>query len=277
MQSGLLTFDDVAEFANSYITDPHQSFTPVQLLGYALDKPLQFPPGTQYQYSNTNTVLLGLVVEKQSGQSLPDYISDHILAPLKMTHTSFPTTAAFPDPHPQGYTAPQGWSRSATDWNPSWAWGAGNMISTLEDMRIWARALATGALLTPETQRQRLDTTVPMNAEKSAFYGLGIFNAGGWIGHSGSIFGYQTVVLYLPPTQTTLVFFINTDAPHDASTNARAARSPASSPPTTYTASETQTQHVSRRAARRYAYRDPWQDGRDRLRRSRTSARGPRR
>jgi D-alanyl-D-alanine carboxypeptidase len=218
MQSGLLTFDDVAEFANSYLTDPHQSFTPAQLLGYALDKPLQFPPGSQYQYSNTNTVLLGLVVEKQSGQSLPDYIRDHILAPLKMTHTSFPTTAAFPDPHPQGYTAPQGMELSATDWNPSWAWGAGNMISTLEDMRIWARALATGALLTPETQRQRLDTTVPMNPQRSAFYGLGIFSAGGWIGHSGSMFGYQTVALYLPQTQTTLVFFINTNAPPDAST-----------------------------------------------------------
>jgi D-alanyl-D-alanine carboxypeptidase len=218
MQSGLVTFDDVEEFANSYNIDPHQSFTPAQLLGYVLDKPLQFPPATQYQYSNTNTVLLGLVVEKQSGQSLPDYIREHILTPLKMTHTSFPTTAAFPHPHPQGYTNLQGVERTATDWNPSWAWGAGNMISTLEDMRIWARALATGALLTPETQRQRLDTAVPMNPQASAFYGLGIFNAGGWIGHSGSIFGYQTVALYLPQTQTALVFFINTDMPHQAST-----------------------------------------------------------
>ena len=218
MQSGLITFDDVEQFANSYINDPHESFTPAQLLGYALDKPLQFPPGTQYQYSNTNTVLLGLVVEKQSGQSLPDYIREHILAPLKLTHTSFPTTAAFPDPHPQGYTAPQGVERIATDWNPSWGWGVGNMISTLEDMRIWARALATGALLTPETQQQRLDTTVPMNPEKSAFYGLGIFDDGGWIGHTGVLFGYQTAVFYLPPTQTTLVFFTNTDMPHEVGT-----------------------------------------------------------
>ena len=92
------------------------------------------------------------------------------------------------------------------------------MISTLDDMRIWASALATGALLTPETQRQRLDTTVPMNPQKSSFYGLGIFNAAGWIGHSGSIFGYQSVALYLPQMQTTLVFFINTDVPHEAST-----------------------------------------------------------
>lgn len=92
------------------------------------------------------------------------------------------------------------------------------MISTLEDMRIWTRALATGALLTPETQRQRLDTTVPMNPEKSAFYGLGIFNDGGWIGHTGIILGYQTAAFYLPQTQTTLVFFMNTDVPHEAGT-----------------------------------------------------------
>jgi D-alanyl-D-alanine carboxypeptidase len=92
------------------------------------------------------------------------------------------------------------------------------MISTLEDMRIWARALATGSLLTPETQRQRLDTTVPMNPQRSAFFGLGIFSADGWIGHSGSMFGYQTVALYLPQTQTTLVFFINTNTPLEAST-----------------------------------------------------------
>jgi D-alanyl-D-alanine carboxypeptidase len=218
MRSGLVTFDDVAEFTDSYIADPHKTFTPMQLLGYALDKPLQFPPGTQYQYSNTNTVLLGLVVEKQSGQTLPDYINEHILAPLKMTHTSFPTTAAFPDPHPQGYTTLQGAEQIATDWNPSWAWAAGNMISTLDDMRIWARALATGTLLAPETQRQRLDTTVPMNTQQTAFYGLGIFNDAGWIGHSGIIFGYQTVALYLLQTQTTLVFFINTDVPHEVGT-----------------------------------------------------------
>jgi D-alanyl-D-alanine carboxypeptidase len=92
------------------------------------------------------------------------------------------------------------------------------MISTLTDMRIWARALATGTLLSPEIQRQRLDTTVPMNAEKSAFYGLGIFNVGGWIGHTGVIFGYQTGVFYLPQTQTTLVFFMNTDVPHEVGT-----------------------------------------------------------
>ena len=121
MQSGLVTFDDVDEFTDLYSADPEQSFTPTQLLGYALDKPLQFPPGTQYQYSNTNPVLLGRVVEMQSGQSLPDYISELILSPLTMTHTSFPTNATFPDPHAQGNTELTSRNQVATDWNPSWA------------------------------------------------------------------------------------------------------------------------------------------------------------
>jgi D-alanyl-D-alanine carboxypeptidase len=218
MRSGLVTFDDVPEMTDLLFADPHRSFTPKQVVGYALEKPLNFPPGSQYEYCNTNTVLLGLVVEKQSGQALPDYISEHILVPLRLTHTSFPAGAEFPEPHAQGYTVVEGMERNATDWNPSWGWGVGNMISTLDDMRIWARALADGELLTPETQRQRLDTIVSMNAEKTALYGLGLFNDGGWIGHTGVIFGYQTGVFYLPQTQTTLVFFTNSDQPHEAGT-----------------------------------------------------------
>jgi D-alanyl-D-alanine carboxypeptidase len=56
-----------------------------------------------------------------------------------------------------------------------------------------------------------------MNPEQTSFYGLGIINAAGWIGHAGVIFGYETMAFYLPETQTTLVFFINTDVPQQAS------------------------------------------------------------
>jgi D-alanyl-D-alanine carboxypeptidase len=163
-------------------------------------------------------VLLGLVVEKQSGQSLANYVGEHILKPLKLAHTSTPTTSAFPDPHPQGYTILDGTPRTTTDWNPSWGWSNGNMIDTLHDMRIWARALSSGQLLSEETRRERFASALPMDEQKHAVYGLGAFDEGGWIGHSGSMPGFQTVVFGLPQKQTTLVFFINTDVPHGAST-----------------------------------------------------------
>ncbi|WP_333891156.1 serine hydrolase domain-containing protein [Mycolicibacterium gadium] len=213
MQSGLANFSDSVDFQQALFADPYRNFTPQELLDYAFAEPVKFAPGEGFLYCNTNTVLLGLVVEKVSGQTLPDYIRDHITTPLGMSHTSFPTTNAFPDPHAQGYTTadPDNSVVVATDWNPSWAWAAGAMISTLEDMHIWAPALATGKLLTPEMQAQRLQTVTTPGMPAQDGYGVGLFKLGGWIGHNGSLPGYQTVSVYLPEKQTSLVIFTNTD------------------------------------------------------------------
>ena len=85
------------------------------------------------------------------------------------------------------------------------------MISTLDDMHIWAPALATGDLLTRQMQEQRLQTVGAPGLPPQDGYGLGIFNLAGWIGHNGSLPGYQTVAVYLPEKQTTMVILTNTD------------------------------------------------------------------
>jgi D-alanyl-D-alanine carboxypeptidase len=213
MQSGLANFTDNPQFQEAFFADPRHPFSPQELLGYAFSQPTTFAPGQSFQYCNTNTILLGLVVEKVSGQSLPDYIRDHILAPLGMSQTSFPTTNAFADPHAQGYTnqTADGKETTATDWDPTWAWAAGAMISTLHDMHIWAPALATGKLLTPQMQEQRLQTVSALGLPPPDGYGLGIFNLDGWIGHNGSLPGYQSVVVYQPDTHQTLVILSNSD------------------------------------------------------------------
>lgn len=213
MQSGLFNYSASPEFQKAMFADPRRPFTPHELLDYAFAQPNKFPPGEGFEYCNTNTILLGLVVQKVSGQPLHSYIQDHILAPLGMSDTTFPTTNAFPDPHAQGYTVQtaDGKEAAATDWDPSWGWAAGAMISTLDNMRIWATALATGKLLTPQMQAQRLQTVGSPGMPPQDGYGLGIFNLGGWIGHNGSLPGYQTVVVYLPQKQTTLVILTNTD------------------------------------------------------------------
>lgn len=189
MQSGLYNYSDA--FAQPAVTSPGQTF----------------------RYCNTNSILLGLVVENVSGQSLPDYIGEHILTPLGMRHTSFPTGNEFPQPHAQGYTnlTANGAEAIATDWDPSWGWAAAAMISTLEDLHIWAPAAATGKLLSPAMQRQRLETIDEPGLPIQVGYGLGIFNFAGWIGHSGTLPGYQTVAVYLPEQQLTLVILTNTD------------------------------------------------------------------
>lgn len=213
MQSGLPNYSADPEFVRQLFADPRREFTPRELLDSAFAERASFAPGEGFEYCNTNTVLLGLVVEKVSGQSLADHIRVHISEPLGMASTTFPSDIAFPKPHAAGYTTQtlDGHETTATDWNPSWAWAAGSMISTLQDMRVWASALATGKLLTQQMQEQRLQTVGRDGKPAPHGYGLGLFNAGGWIGHNGSLPGYQTVAVFLPEQQTSLVVFVNTD------------------------------------------------------------------
>ncbi|MGX1671292.1 serine hydrolase domain-containing protein [Streptomyces sp. NPDC055400] len=223
MRSGLFNYSADDGFYKALTSDPERPFTPQQLLDYSFKHPVLFEPGKEFSYCNTNLILLGLVVEKESGQPLDEYIKDNILTPAGMKQTLFPTGNEFPEPHAQGYTnqTASGKVEDTVDWNPSWGWAAGAMISTLDDLRIWAPTVATGkfpngdAMISPATQKQRLIT--PKTTIPGAGYGLGIFNVQGWTGHNGSLPGYESLTIYLPSAEATLVVLLNTDIDHDNS------------------------------------------------------------
>ncbi|MFD5425990.1 serine hydrolase domain-containing protein [Streptomyces sp. NPDC127084] len=219
MRSGLYSYTDDPGFDKAFMSDPDRVFTPQQLLDYAFKHPVGFQPGERFQYSNTNTILLGLVIERASGLSLREYLDRGVLGPAGLGNTLFPEGTEFPEPHAQGYTDQtlDGEEANATDWDPSWAWAAGAMISDLPDLRDWARIAATGTLLKPATQAQRL-RTLPTGFPGTG-YGLGIFDNHGWIGHNGSLPGYQSVTVYLPRTKATLVILTNTDNPYKGNEN----------------------------------------------------------
>lgn len=211
MRSGLFPYTADADFQHDLLSDPQRYFTPKELLAYGMKHKNTFKPGAAFQYSNSNLILLGLVVEKMSGHRLDDFIHRRVLRPSHLRHTQLPTGPEFPRPHSHGYTDQtlSGKVEDSTNWNPSWAWAAGAMISDLHDLRRWAKIVATGELLSPETQAQRLKT-LPTGFPGTS-YGLGIFETGGWIGHNGSLPGYETVTVYLPSQKATLVIMINTD------------------------------------------------------------------
>ncbi len=217
MRSGLLNYTESEEFiARLYRESPlgpdALRITPRELLDIAFAMPLNFPPGTQYEYSNTNTVLLGMVVEKVTGVPLGKYFQDNIFGPLGLTQTSYPANGWLPEPFDHGYTeAPDGAIVDATLWNPAWADAAGKIVSNIYDLRTWARALGSGALLSPQTQAARLGGGSP--AAPRTDYSFAIFDVQGWRGHNGDIPGYATVAVYLPERDATLVVFVNSDVP----------------------------------------------------------------
>ncbi|KUI33288.1 serine hydrolase [Mycobacterium sp. GA-2829] len=217
MRSGLPDYTETDAFIDRVYreapTGPDAfTATPRELVDAAFTQPRNFPPDTDYEYSNTNTVLLGMVVEKVTGIPLGGYLQQHVFGPLGLTQTSYPVNGLLPAPYPHGYNkAPDGRILDTTLWNPSWADAAGKIVSNASDMRIWARALGQGTLLRPETQAARVSggsEVVPR-----VRYDFAIFTVQGWRGHNGDIPGYATVAVYLPERDATLVVFVNSDVP----------------------------------------------------------------
>ncbi|MFI8515045.1 serine hydrolase domain-containing protein [Streptomyces sp. NPDC085460] len=215
MRSGLFPYTSDPDFVRDLLSAPKRPFTPWEVLSYGYRHANTSEPGTTFQYSNSNLVLLGLVVEKVTGRWLADVLHEDVVRPAGLRHTFLPKGAEFPEPHPRGYTDQtlDGSTADATNWNPSWAWSAGGMISNLDDLRRWAPVVATGELLSPATQAQRMKT-LPTGFPGTS-YGLGILDTNGWIGHNGSLPGYETVTVYLPSQKATLVLMLNTDSLSD--------------------------------------------------------------
>ncbi|PKV89521.1 serine hydrolase [Streptomyces sp. TLI_146] len=211
MRSGLFPYSADNDFIHDFLSNPQRVFTPKQLLAYGFKHPNVFAPGAKFQYSNSNYILLGLVIEKVTGRSVRDVIEHRVLRPSRLDDTLFPQAAEFPRPHAHGYTNQtlSGKVVDSTHWNPSWAWSAGAMISDLHDLKHWAKDLATGTLLSPATQAERLK--VLPTGTPGAGYGLGIVNVNGWTGHNGSLPGYESLTVYLPEQKATLVALLNTD------------------------------------------------------------------
>ena len=204
-------------------TDPFKVWTPQELLAIAYKHPPDFAPGEGWHYNNTNYILLGLLIEQRTHLSVAQAFQRYLFKPLHMDHAGLPTltSASIPDPHPQGYslllpgrTQPV----DATNWNPSWAWAAGGAISTVHDLQIWAKALATGQLLSAQMQHERLQL---VSRSPSFFrYGLGIVDILGFLGHTGQLPGFQSFMGYRPQDGATMIVLANLDAAPNGSTPA---------------------------------------------------------
>ncbi|AUG79713.1 hypothetical protein CFP65_5000 [Kitasatospora sp. MMS16-BH015] len=231
MTSGLYNYSEDPEFNRQLDDHPERDWTPQQLLDIAFAHDCYFPPGTGFHYSNTNTILLGLIAEQLTHRSLGELIRKGVFEPVGMTESSFDPNTALPGPYAHGYefisnvaslTTPTLTGKDAAwaDWsagnpyevthnNVSWAAAAGGVVSTVADLNRWAPVLAKGDLLTPELQRQRLDFIHTSDQPNAPGYGLAIFDVDGFIGHDGQLPGYTSFMAYDPDRAATIVVLAN--------------------------------------------------------------------
>ncbi|GAB2957319.1 serine hydrolase domain-containing protein [Saccharothrix stipae] len=182
-----------------------ETFTPPQLVRLATDgRPLLFPPGTGFSYSNVGYTVLGMLVERVTGRSLAGELERRVFRPLHLWDTSFPTYQPFVvNPVARGYERLYGETAPLTDvttyvWSRLWA--SGNLISSPDDLNRFFHALLVGHLLPDDLLAQMKDAR-PRSIGPFG-YGLGLMRwpspCGGedWWGHGGDLPGYNTWSLH---------------------------------------------------------------------------------
>jgi len=211
MTAGIFSFTEDETFSEEFTADPLMEITPQEELDIALSYPPDFPPGEGWHYSDTNYEILGMIAEEVTGNPIEEEVQRRVIEPLGLTSTSFPTLPDMPEGSARGYVlGDDGQLMDYTRVNPAVPWAGGAMISDLEDLKVWAKALATGELLSEEMHQQQLRWVDIPGAERvDGKYGLGIMSLAGFQGHNGAIFGYNSVVLYLPEADATIVVLAN--------------------------------------------------------------------
>jgi D-alanyl-D-alanine carboxypeptidase len=147
-----------AAFASLEVSPP-----PGQLLSFVADQPLNFPPGTQYRYSNSDNIAVGLMVEAVTGAPYAQSLQELVLEPLGLTATSLPTGVDIPAPTFHGYDLdPPGAPVDLTTFMAAgWSWASGGVVSTPADLNRFIRGYVGGDLFGAETRAEQVDLFIP--------------------------------------------------------------------------------------------------------------------
>ena len=205
--SGMPEYLDAVDAAKA-ISQP-ASFD--KLMSYIAGKPLDFPPGSHWSYSNTGYLLAGRVIEVVSHESYWHYVQTHLLDPAAMTHT-FTVADEERLPHmATGYDRETGKVEPARTISASVGWAAGFLVSTIDDLEKWNRALRSGKIIAPRDYASM--STSLRTAQDETGYGLGLFvdsiDDQPRVGHTGGSLGFTTADEYFPRQDMQIIAFTN--------------------------------------------------------------------
>lgn len=212
--SGIPAYTDDKVFLNAFGKNPRRSFTHRQLWEYVAKKPLRFPPGTRYFYSNTDNILAALMVEAAAGVTYEKALQSEIFGPLALTQTSMPAGFAMPRPYISGYDDGQD---VTTAISASGVWASGGLVSTPLEMNAFIRGyvgLKLFSQLTADQQRVfRGGHSEPPGPGRNTA-GLALFKyetrCGTMLGHTGNFPGYTQFMAATPDGRTSVTVSVNT-------------------------------------------------------------------
>jgi len=212
MSSGYFNYsEDTEYFGKTLEENPTKVWTPQELVNVSFLHDLYFEPGQDIHYSNTNTIILGMLIEKLTGNSLETEIQNRIITPLGLQKTKFLTFGLeFPGPHGKGYyTDNDEINTEVTNrYDVSWGWAAGSAYSTPRELQKYVEKLVAGGLLSDSLQNIRLTKHFIPDDGKNA-YGLGIVHRGTFFGHNGGMPGFTSSMYHSNSKNCSIIIYFN--------------------------------------------------------------------
>jgi D-alanyl-D-alanine carboxypeptidase len=172
-----------------------------ELIDVFKNEPLDFVPGTKWDYSNSGYILLGAIIEKVTGLSYEQFLQERIFGPLGMGHSGYDHTDRIVPGRAAGYQIGAGGLENAAYLSMTLPHAAGALISSVEDLAIWNEALADGKVLRPETLARAWTSGTLNNGDIHGYgYGWMMFSYEGHraVEHAGGIHGFVTDAIYFP-------------------------------------------------------------------------------
>jgi D-alanyl-D-alanine carboxypeptidase len=210
--SGIPNHVDVPAFEKQMYKSAARDIDYAELIGYVLNKKPLFSPGHGYEYTDTNYILAGMIIEKVSGKTLYGLVDELILKPRHLQRT-IPSNALVLPEMSNGYLSGKPVIvKGRFTINPQWEWAGGGFASTAENLSRWAAMLYSGQILKPHSLDEMFNSTTTGDG---ANYGLGVMITnskwGKAYGHDGEFPGYLAVMRYYPKFHLAVAMMVNAD------------------------------------------------------------------
>ncbi len=221
--SGVPDYTKSEAFEKQAETKPRAYVSPTTVISWVEKEPLNFKPDTKYEYSNTDNIIVGLMVEAVTKQSYTNELQKIVLGPAKLTQTSLPTKIKIPSPFIHGYiTQPGAEPQDVSEFlNPSGAWASGAIISTPQNLNAFIRADLGLQFFDKAEQEQQMrwwkggESSPPGPGKNSA--GLALFRyqtkCGTVYGHTGNFPGYTQFAAATADGSAAVTTSLNIPAP----------------------------------------------------------------
>ncbi len=216
--SGVKSYTDM----ESFMALARQDMSPIEIIDHFKNEEMEFDPGEKWKYNNSGYIILGHIIEEVSGKPYAEFVSENIFKPLGMKSSYYGSMTQLIPNRATGYSPVESGWRNADYLSLTLPYAAGSLMSSVDDMLLWHKAVHNNKLIKPESRALAFTNTTLNNGDPTNYgYGWSVSEVNGTpsIEHGGGIFGYTTSGIYVPEENLYVIVLTNRDgsSPADVS------------------------------------------------------------